>query len=87
MRDYDTRKQHHAVIDLEMCKVFERDKKYGRKMEIIQIGVALLDQDFNIISRFDKYVKPSFGRLDYFISNLTGTEEWNITVLYLKLRQ
>ncbi len=61
-----------VVIDLEMCKVHDTGRMYGIKMEIIQIGAVLMDMDFNVVSRFDRYVKPRYGRIDHFISNLTG---------------
>lgn len=63
---------HFVVLDLEMCRVSGQENRYRYKMEIIQMGAVLLDQKFNIISRFDKYVKPCFGSLDSFISRLTG---------------
>lgn len=62
----------YVVLDLEMCKVRGSNKEYARKMEIIQIGAVVLDSNFNISNRFDRYVKPQFGRIDSFIRNLTG---------------
>ena len=50
-------------FDLEMCKVRGSNKEYARKMEIIQIGAVVLDSNFNISNRFDRYVKPQFGAL------------------------
>jgi len=65
-------KSYYVVLDLEMCRVTESNSRYKCKMEIIQIGAVLLNQSFDIISKFDRYVKPRFGRIDCFISNLTG---------------
>ncbi len=67
----------YAVVDLEMCKVSKgaRTKEYKWANETIQIGAALVDENFEIIDTFNSYVKPEYGKLDLFISNLTGIED------------
>ncbi len=64
---------YYVVVDLEMCRVpkgLKRVVGYGR--EIIQIGATLMDSEYNVIDSFDKYVKPENGKIDRFITNLTG---------------
>lgn len=68
----------YVVLDLEMCRVSNHNEKYQRKMEIIQVGAALLNQDFQMDRRFDRYVKPQFGRIDSCISKLTGIKEQDV---------
>ena len=64
---------YYVVIDLEMCGVQKSQRKlFKYKHEIIQIGAALLDSDYNVIDTFSEYVKPEYGELDSFISKLTG---------------
>lgn len=70
----------HVVVDLEMCKVtkIQRTKEFKLGSEIIQIGAVLLDDDNNEIDSFSTYVKPAFGRLNNFITNLTGITEYDL---------
>ena len=63
----------YVVIDLEMCTVPRVNKsQYGYKSEIIQIGAAALDEDYNVIDKFNSYVHPQYGQISKFISELTG---------------
>ena len=64
----------YAVVDLEMCKVPKafRCKEYKYSQETIQIGAVLLDENYEIVSKFSTYVKPQYGQMDSFISRLTG---------------
>lgn len=65
--------KHYAVIDLEMCTVPKAMRgKYSCKMEIIQIGVSLLNEDYEEVAQFNRFVKPRYGYIDAFIRNLTG---------------
>ena len=67
----------YVVIDLEMCNVpGTMRKQYGWRQEIIQIGAVLLDEDLNVVSKFNRYVRPQYGYLDGFIKGLTGIG-WN----------
>ena len=63
---------YYVVVDLEMCKVFGRNRLFPYSYEIIQIGAVLLDDCYEIVDRFMSYVKPAFGRIDSFIYHLTG---------------
>ncbi len=65
---------YHVVIDLEMCRVPRRSSAdYRYKMETIQIGAVLLDENFVRIGTLSEYVNPSYGAIDSFIGNLTGS--------------
>lgn len=70
----------YAVVDLEFCKVPKGYKKFGYKwrQETIQIGAVLLDDDYEIIDEFNTYVRPEFGRVDWFIENLTGISQADV---------
>ena len=69
-----------VVIDLEMCKVpnsgINRDYKWD--MEIIQIGAVLVDEKYEIIDKFNSYVKPQEGNISGFIKELTGISRYNV---------
>lgn len=70
---------YSVVLDLEMCKVSSvKRKTFHNKMEIIQIGAVLLNKKFEIVSEFSTFVKPEYGSIDYFISNLTGITDTQI---------
>ncbi|MBR5636718.1 MAG: exonuclease domain-containing protein [Pseudobutyrivibrio sp.] len=64
----------YVVVDLEMCQVpkFAWDQGKPLRNETIQIGAVLVDENYEIVSTFNTYVKPELGYLDYFISKLTG---------------
>ncbi|MDD3417398.1 MAG: exonuclease domain-containing protein [Clostridia bacterium] len=68
---------YYLVLDLEMCMVKGSAKKkmHGMTQEIIQIGAVLLNKENHIIDEFSTYVKPEFGKLNDFISELTGITE------------
>lgn len=48
---------------------------YRCRMETIQIGAVLLDEDFWRIGTLSEYVNPSYGAIDSFIGNLTGIRQ------------
>ncbi len=64
----------YVVVDLEMCKVPDDKRKtvFRWPTETIQIGAVLLDDDFEIIADYNKFVKPEYGFLDMKIIKLTG---------------
>lgn len=64
----------YAVIDLEMCRVpWEVDEEvYPYGNEIIQVGAVLLDEKFEETGTFCSLVAPRFGKVDDFITRLTG---------------
>ncbi|MGM9947091.1 exonuclease domain-containing protein [Floccifex sp.] len=62
----------HIVIDLEMNGTSNKFQEKC-KMEIIQIGVVLLDENYEIADQFSSYVKPQFNtKMENFYENLTG---------------
>ena len=69
---------YYAVIDEEFCNVAygARSSKYNLKNEIIQIGVVLLDENYEEVDRFSSYVCPKFGHVDAFIKKLTGIDQY-----------
>lgn len=69
---------YYAVIDEEFCNVAygARSSKYNLKNEIIQIGVILLDDNYEEVDRFSSYVCPKFGHVDAFIKKLTGIDQY-----------
>lgn len=70
----------HVVVDFEMCKVtkLQKTREFSLGAEIIQIGAVLLDENNDEIDSFSTYVKPEYGRLDNFITKLTGITEYNL---------
>jgi len=66
--------KHTVVLDFEMCMSSNktRNKSYNKNHEIIQWAAVLLDEKYDIIDEFNSYVKPEYGKLDNFISSLTG---------------
>lgn len=68
----------YVVFDLEFNQDFTEERKTGSgkssyPFEIIQIGALKLDSERNIISQFNRYVKPSiYSKISTFITELTG---------------
>ncbi|MGI6500599.1 MAG: exonuclease domain-containing protein [Anaerostipes sp.] len=69
--------ENYLVLDLEMCMVKGANKKkmHGMTQEIIQIGAVMLNNENHIVDDYCTYVKPEFGKLNDFISELTGITE------------
>ncbi|MBS7239024.1 MAG: exonuclease domain-containing protein [Acetatifactor sp.] len=66
-----------VFVDLEFCEVnkkIRRDLKYCR-CEIIQIGAVKLNDENCIIDRYDRFVKPVYGEISSFITDLTHISE------------
>ena len=62
----------YVVIDVEMCGVQMRTQNFNRKHEIVQIGAVMMNEAYEIIDSFSTFVRPDYGKIDYFISSLTG---------------
>ena len=71
---------YYVVLDIEMCKVpkIYRGDRYKYAREVIQIGAVLLDQDYKQVDTFSQYVKPEYGKIDNFIKNLTGINNFQV---------
>ena len=65
----------YVVIDVEMCRVQIKRSSYPHKNEIIRIGAVMLDESYEMLSEFLTYVKPRHGKINNYISNLTGITE------------
>ena len=64
----------YVVVDLEMCKVAKNRRTESFKLgtEIIQVGATLLDEKYEVLDTFNRYVAPAYGQIDTFIHHLTG---------------
>ena len=64
----------YVVVDLEMCKVAKNRRTESFKLgtEIIQVGATLLDEEYEVLDTFNRYVSPTYGQIDTFIHHLTG---------------
>ena len=71
-----------VVIDVEMCPVQKRvyTNRFPYSNEIIQIGAVMLNEKFEIIDEFCSFIRPVFGKINYFIQNLTGITEKDIKI-------
>ena len=72
---------YYAVIDEEFCNVVPcaRTEQYKLKYELIQIGVVLMDENFNVVSTFNEYIRPEHGYVDAYIRNLTGITQYTVS--------
>ena len=68
----------HVGIEVEMCRVQSRKRKYSCKNEIIQIVAVMMDDNYEIIDKYSTYVQPRYGKIDHFIVSLTGISERTI---------
>ena len=66
-----------VVIDVEMCRVKSCGGRFPLKNEIIQIGAVMMDDSYQVVDEFSTYVRPEFGKVDHFITELTGITERN----------
>ena len=64
--------KNYLIIDLE-CTCDEDKNNFNRnKMEIIEIGAVLVDENFNLIDEFSTFVKPTINpTLTSFCTKLT----------------
>ncbi|MBN7771774.1 3'-5' exonuclease [Clostridium aminobutyricum] len=69
---------HYIVFDLEFNQDFSSSHSFSKEkkqcpFEIIQIGAVKLDQYFNTITTFNRYVKPTlYSVVKPYITDLTG---------------
>lgn len=64
----------HIMVDLEMNDIARKYKEERQicKREIIEIGAAMLNDDFEIIDQIRIYVKPQYNTITHDITELTG---------------
>lgn len=68
----------YIVIDLEMCGVQFRHTNYRGRHEIVQIGAVMMNESFEVLGKFSTFVRPDYGKIDYFISSLTGISDKDV---------
>lgn len=75
-----TKMCYHVVVDLEMCKVpkSNRTRDYKWADETIQIGAVLLNDNYEIIDKFNTLVLPELGHIDGYIKNFTGIDNKDV---------
>ena len=72
--------EYYVVIDLEMCRVPKNMRsEFHHIQETIQIGAALMNEEYEVVDTFSTFVKPKYGYLDGFIKHLTGITESDLT--------
>ena len=49
-----------------------RTESFKLGTEIIQVGATLLDEKYEVLDTFNRYVAPAYGQIDTFIHHLTG---------------
>ena len=72
--------KRYVCIDLEMTE-FSPSMRCcvpGAIGEVIQIGAVMLDENFNMISKFSSFVKPVYSSVTQTIQNLTGITNKNL---------
>lgn len=64
-----------VCIDVEMSELTIEQKRMvggGLRNEVIQLGAVMLDENYNMISEFNSYVKPRYSSITPSIYNITG---------------
>lgn len=73
-------RKRYICLDLEMTEfqAGQRSCVPGRTGEVIQFGAVMLDENFNMISKFCSYVKPVYSSVTPAIHELTGITNKNL---------
>ncbi|MCR5625045.1 MAG: exonuclease domain-containing protein [Lachnospiraceae bacterium] len=63
----------HIMIDLEMNKVKHQANEEGNRIsnEIIEIGAVKMNDKFEVIDKFQSYVKPEYATISPVITRIT----------------
>ena len=74
MNNNHTHLKRYICIDLEMTEFTSQQRHFipGANGEIIQFGAVMLDDKFNMISKFSSFVKPRYTSITPVIQDLTG---------------
>jgi inhibitor of KinA sporulation pathway (predicted exonuclease) len=66
--------KRYVCIDLEMTEFYPGQRRClpGVSGEVIQFGAVMLDESYNMISKFSSYVKPVYSSVTPVIKELTG---------------
>lgn len=69
-----TPRKRYVCIDLEMTEFSAEQRHFvpGAIGEVIQFGAVMLDENYNMISKFTSYVNPVFSSVTPIIQKLTG---------------
>ena len=70
----------HVFLDLEMNpipKEYYEERSISRS-EIIEIGAVKLDENYNIIDKFDRFVKPEYSEVSRIITGITGIKNKDV---------
>lgn len=72
--------KRYVCIDLEMTEFQAGQHSFvpGTNGEVIQFGAVMLDEKFNMISKFSSYVKPAYSSITPRIQELTGITDKNL---------
>ena len=73
-------RKRYICIDLEMTEFQAVQRSFipGANGEVIQFGAVMLDENYNMISKFSSYVKPSYSSVTPHIQELTGITNRNL---------
>ena len=73
LQRYKEKQMKTVFIDLEFCEIPKQNKEMRKtsKFEIIEVGAVKLDDQNRVIDRFDTFVKPQYGEITTFITELT----------------
>ena len=67
--------EQYLVIDLEFCRTEKHRARLARyyvPFETIQIGAAVLNEENEVVDRFNTLVQPLYGQPDAKVTELTG---------------
>jgi inhibitor of KinA sporulation pathway (predicted exonuclease) len=72
--------RRYVCIDLEMTGFTSSQRALipGAKGEIIQFGAVMLDENYNLLSKFSSFVKPACSSVAAAINQLTGITNENL---------
>lgn len=72
--------KRYVCIDLEMTEFSpsQRGLVPGANGEVIQFGAVMLDENYNMLSEFNSYVKPVYSSVNGTINKLTGISNKNL---------
>ncbi len=73
-------KKRYICVDLEMTEFTWSQKAFipGANGEVIQFGAVMLDENYNLLSKFSSYVKPAFSSVTDRINKITGISSSNL---------
>ena len=72
--------KRYICIDLEMTEftLSQRTCVPGANGEVIQFGAVMLDENYNMLTKFSSYVKPVYSSVNNIINQLTGITNQNL---------